>query len=73
MMKIKINLMQKKSLNHLKKLRNKLINFIKFKEEYNKFIDNIVNFEYYKSDKEPGSVSPSQKNEKICKRLKRYC
>ena len=73
MMKIKINLMQKKSLNHLKKLRNKLINFIKFKEEYNKFIDNIVNFEYYKSEKEPGSVSPNQKNEKICKRLKRYC
>ena len=61
MMKIKINLMQKKSLNHLKKLRNKLINFIKFKEEYNKFIDNIVNFEYYKSEKEPGSVSPNQK------------
>ena len=45
----------------LKKLRNKLINLSKFKEEYNKFIDNIVKFEYYKSEKEPGSVSPNQK------------
>ena len=35
----------------LKKLRNKLINFSKFYEEYNKFIDNIVKFEYYKSEK----------------------
>ena len=26
----------------LKKLRNKLINFSKFYEEYNKFVDNIV-------------------------------
>ena len=45
----------------LKKLRNKLINFSKFDEEYNKFVDNIVKFEYYKSEKEPGSVSPNQK------------
>ena len=45
----------------LKKLHNKLINFSKFDEEYNKFIDNIVKFEYYKSEKEPGSVSPNQK------------
>ena len=44
----------------LKKLHNKLINLGKFKEEYNKFIDNIVKFEYYKSEKEPGSVSPNQ-------------
>ena len=58
----------------LKKLRNKLINFSKFDEEYNKFVDNIVKFEYYKSEKEPGNVSPNQKkNEKICKRFKRYC
>ena len=35
----------------LKKLRNKLINFSKFNEEYNKLVDNIVNFEYYKSEK----------------------
>ena len=35
----------------LKKLRNKLINFSKFDEEYNKFVDNIVKFEYYKSEK----------------------
>ena len=45
----------------LKKLRNKLINSSEFKEEYNKFVDNIVKFEYYKSEKEPGSVSPNQK------------
>ena len=45
----------------LKKLRNKLINFSKFDEEYNKFVYNIVKFEYYKSEKEPGSVSPNQK------------
>ena len=58
----------------LKKLRNKLINPSEFKEEHNKFLDNIVKFEYYKSEKEPGSVSPNQKkNDKICKRFKRYC
>ena len=45
----------------LKKLRNKLINLSEFKEKYNKFVDNIVKFEYYKSKKEPGSVSPNQK------------
>ena len=45
----------------LKKLRNKLINFSKFDEEYNKFVDNIVKFEYFKSEKEKGSVSPNQK------------
>ena len=45
----------------LKKLRNKLINFSKFYEEYNKFIDNIVKFEYYKSEKKTGNVSPNQK------------
>ena len=37
----------------LKKLRNKLINFHKFKEGYNKFIDHIVKFEHYQSGKEP--------------------
>ena len=57
----------------LKKLRNKLINTSEFKEEYNKFIDNIVKFEYYKSKKEPGSVSPKpRENENIYKRFKRY-
>ena len=45
----------------LKKLGNKLINPSEFKEEYNKFVDNIVKFEYYKSKKEPGSVSPNEK------------
>ena len=44
-----------------KKLRNKLIIFSEFKEEYNKFLNNIVKFEYYKSEKELGSVSPNQK------------
>ena len=58
----------------LKKLRNKLINFSEFNEEYNKFMDSVVKCEYYKSKKEPGSFSPNlKKNEKICKRFKRYC
>ena len=45
----------------LKKLRNKLSNFSKFDEEYNKFVDNFVKFKYYKSENESGSVSPNQK------------
>ena len=45
----------------LKKLRNKLINFSEFKEEYNKFMDNVIKFEYYKSEKKPDSVSINQK------------
>ena len=45
----------------LKKLHNKFINFDKFNEEYNKFIDNIAKFEYYKSEKESVSVSPNQR------------
>ena len=44
----------------LKKLRNKLINPSEFKEEHNKFLDSIEKFENYKSEKEPGSVSPNQ-------------
>ena len=58
----------------LKKLHDKVINFSEFDEKYNKFLDNIVKFEYYKSEKEPGSVYKNQKkSEKICKRFKRYC
>ena len=45
----------------LKKLRNKLINFSEFNEEYNKFMDDVIKFEYYKSEKVPGSFSPNQK------------
>ena len=45
----------------LDRLHNKLINFSEFNEEYNKFMDNVVKFEYYKSEKDPGSVSPNQK------------
>ena len=45
----------------LKKLRNKLIGAKEFKEEYDKFIDNIVKFEYFKSTKKEGSISPNQK------------
>ena len=63
-----------KSTKSLKKLRNKLINPSEFKEEHNKFLDSIEKFKNYKSEKEPGSVSPNQKkNDKICKRFKRYC
>ena len=58
----------------LKKLHNKLINFSEFNEEYNKFMDDVTKFEYYKFGKEPGSVSPNQKkNDKVCKKFKRYC
>ena len=45
----------------LKKLRNNLISVKEFKEEYDKFIDNIVKFEYFKSTKKEGSISPNQK------------
>ena len=45
----------------LKKLHNKLIDFSEFNEEHNKFMDNVIKFEHYKSEKEPGSVSPNQK------------
>ena len=41
------------------KLLEKLENV--FNEEYNKFMDNVIKFEYYKSEKEPGSVSTNQK------------
>ena len=44
-----------------KKLRNKLTGVKEFKEEYDKFIDNIVKFEYFKSTKKEGSISPNQK------------
>ena len=70
-MEIKISLLvMKKNKNKfnieeitksLKKLCNKLINPSEFKEEYNKFSDSIKKFEYYKSEKETGSVSPNQK------------
>ena len=50
----------------LKKLRNKLINFSEFNGEYNKFMDDVIKFEYYEAEKEPGSVSPNQK------KLRRY-
>ena len=45
----------------LDRLHNKLINFSEFNEEYNRFMDNVVKFEYYKSEKEPGTFSPNQK------------
>ena len=48
----------------LKKLRNKLINPSELKEKHNKFIDSIEKFKHYKSEKEPGSVSPNQKKKK---------
>ena len=48
----------------LKKLRNKFININEFKEEYNKFMDNVKNFQNYKSKKDLGSVSKNQKKKK---------
>ena len=44
------------------KLHNDVFNFNQFIKEYNKFMDNVKKFEYYKAEKEPGSVSPKQKN-----------
>ena len=70
--KIKIN--TEETTKSLKKLHNKLINFSKFDEEYNKFMNDVKGFEDYKAEKHPGSVSINQKkNEKICKKFKRYC
>ena len=43
------------------KLRNKLINFSEFDEEYNKFMNDVKGFEDYKAEKELGSVSRNQK------------
>ena len=45
----------------LKKLHNKSINLDEFNEEYNKFMDNVAKLENFKSEKEKGSVSPTQK------------
>ena len=36
-------------------------------------MDNVKNFEDYKSEKKLGSVSTNQKNDKICKRFRGYC
>ena len=69
--KIKIN--TEEITKSLKKLHNKLINFSKFDEEHNKFMNDVKEFEDYKAEKQPGSVSINKKNEKICKKFKRYC
>ena len=50
-----------KITNSLEKLCDKFINFDEFNEEYNTFMDNIVKFEYFKSKKDLGSVSPNQR------------
>ena len=51
----------------LKILHNKLIGVKEFKEEYDKFIDNIVKFEYFKSTKKKVVfLQTKKKNEKIC-------
>ena len=55
----------------LKKLRNKLIGVKEFKEEYDKFIDNIVKFEYFKSTKKEDSISPIKKKKKKMRRYAR--
>ena len=52
----------------LKDLRNKLIGIKEFKEDYDKFIDNIVKFEYFKSTKKEGNISPNQKKMRRCAR-----
>ena len=57
--KIKVN--TEEITKSLKKLHNKLINFSKFDEEYNKFMNDVKGFEDYKAEKQPGSVSINQK------------
>ena len=57
----------------LKKLRNKIINPSKFKEDYNKFMDNFKNFEDYKYGKEEGGFLKPKKIEKKCKKFRVYC
>ena len=57
----------------LKNIRNKLINLGEFKEEYNKFTDNVKKFEDYKSKKRKVVFLKTKKNEKICNRFRRYC
>ena len=49
----------------LKKLHNKFINFSEFKEEYNKFIDNVEELKKYKYENK-SSFSPNQM------KMKRY-
>ena len=63
-MEIKILLLEfntEEITKSLKKLGNKLIGVKEFKEEYDKFMDNIVKFEYFKSTKKEGNISPNQK------------
>ena len=58
---IKIKFNTEEITKSLKKLSDKLIGVKEFKEEYDKFIENIVKFEYFESTKEEGSISPNQK------------
>ena len=60
----KIKIDTEKITKSLKKLRNKLINFSEFSEEYNKFKDNITKLDDFKSKKEGSSVSAKQNNKK---------
>ena len=55
---------KEKITKSLKKLRNKCINFDEFNKEHNKFMGNIVQFDYYKSDKKGGSVFIQTKKKK---------
>ena len=61
----KIKIDTEKIIKLLKKLHNKLINFSKFNEEYNKFKDNVTKLDNFKSKKEKGSVSAKQQKKKI--------
>ena len=48
-------------IRSLKKLHNKFINLDEFNKEHNKFMDNVAKLEYFKSEKQKGSVSPNQR------------
>ena len=56
----KIKFDTEKIIKLLKKLRNKFINLDEFNEEYNKFKDNVVKLENFKSKKTKGSIFQNQ-------------
>ena len=67
---IKINLIQKILLNHLKKLRNKFINFDEFNEEYNKFTHNVTELKKYKYETKKRFSINQKKMERYYRDLK---
>ena len=57
----------------LKKLRNKLIDVGEFNEKYNKFMDDFTLLNIINLKKSQVVFLQTKKNDKICKKFKRYC